>query len=105
MSVRAYIKSQEKAIRIDNKIIRLIVEDLNPLFNVWHHTNLFDLIRYAGYDCTNNDSVGCIGCTAEDWEDIKNEDEFTKLTEEEKSIVPEIDKYFKEHYELELNCY
>ena len=105
MSVKAYISNQIKTIRVEDKIIRIIVEEQKELFDVWHHNNLFDLIRYIGYDCTNNESIGIIGCTSESWEEIKKEKEFSKLTIEEQMIVPEIDEYFKDNYELELNCY
>lgn len=105
MSVRAYIVRGRGAINTDGKVIRTVVEDFTEIFNVWHHTELFDLIRYNGYDCTNDDSCGEIGIEKCEWEDIEEED-FKKLNDEELEIAKEIDEYFESgEEELILNCY
>lgn len=106
MSVRAYkvIESSDEILENGN-IKRIQVEENNCLFNVWHHTNLFDIIRYNGWDCTNDDSVGEIGICVEDWENIEKED-FKSLNEIELEIKKEIDEYFNSGEEiLILNCY
>lgn len=106
MSVRAYIvRSASSEVLEDGKIKRIQIEDSGCLFNVWHHTELFDVIRYNGWDCTNDDSVGEIGIYLEDWENIEKDD-FKHLSKEELEIAKEIDEYFESGEEvLILNCY
>lgn len=107
MSVRAYIVRNEKTIYEDGKVYRLKIEDTTELFNIWHNTEIFDLIRYGGYDCTNDDSCGEIGITCDEWEEIKEEGKLNLFKEkEELEIIKDIEEYFESGEEvLVLNCY
>lgn len=118
MSIRAYIVREtlcgytEKEINNENHRLLEIkrYEDIKPLFNVWHHPDIFSLIAECGYDCTNCDQVGEIGISEDDWDTLKEDgilkEYIANHTEEEKEILQKIDIHFKKGYEdLILNCY
>lgn len=105
MSIRGYLVKDHKInISKETRVIT-IIEDRNPIINVWRHTNIFDIIRLNGYDCTSQDSVGEIGCDREDWYNAINGREGRNLSEEEKQIVKEINKYFEKNTYITINCY
>ena len=123
MSVRAYIvytdfNKQEYVIKrnFNDEEIHCLekrtYESANPLFNVWHHTEMFDLIRENGYDSTNNDASGEIGIDKDEYYNALDElstDEFKKIIDLDngygKEILKNIDKWFEDNDFLVLNCY
>lgn len=106
MSIRAYIIKRIDQGYDDNYSYTLIAQERVPLFNVWHHSNIFDLITSYGFDGTNDDCVGEIEIDCEMWDEVKNEENFSKFTSEEIDILQKIDTYFKGGNEfLTLECY
>ena len=106
MSIRAYIITRTEQGYDEKYRYTLVAQEKEPLFNVWHHTEVFDLIRTYGFDGTNDDSVGEIEIDDEMWDEVKEEEDFSKFSDEEIKILQKIDSYFKEGNEyLTLLCY
>lgn len=87
-------------------------ESVKPLFNVWHHEQVFDLIRENGYDSTDNDSSGEIGIDKDEYYNALEElslNELYKIIELDngygKTILEKIDEWFNDNDFLVLNCY
>ena len=108
MSVRAYIIRDTSAKDWgDGTIARVIIEDAKPLFNVWYDEEIFDFIRYNGYDSTDNDCSGEIGIWIDEWEEAIRLSNNKTFRSDQNDIIKKINKYFEndKNMVLRLSCY
>lgn len=123
MSVRAYIVYTElsevnfvvKRNALDQElhcVERIQYEDDSPLFNIWRHGEIFDLIRYNGYDATDNNGCGEIGIDANEFKEALQElntYEFKKLLNIDDgygfTIINKLYMYLEDNDFIVLNCY
>lgn len=110
MSIRAYL-SERNEIDSDrenfSKYITYIERE--PFFNLWKQDKLFeDLFMYYGFDGTNNDCVGQLELTDEQFEEFWNNKHkyLNKWSGYDLEILDKIKKYFDDgNWLLQLECY
>lgn len=123
MSVRAYIvfeKTEREYVtkkfeECDKPIQCLKItryETTYPLFNVWRHTEIFDLIRYNGYDATDNNCCGEIGIDADEFKtaiDELSKAEFERIIDADNGygskVINKLYMWFERNDYIVLNCY
>lgn len=110
MSVRAYLYERNEIdsdIEGFKKYITYIEQE--PFFNLWGQDRLFeDLFVNYGFDGTNNDCVGQLELTDEQFAEFCNNKNryLNKWSDYDLEILNKIKKYFDEgNWLLQLECY
>ena len=105
MSVRAYILRKVNVDFTDEHIIFERVLDREPLFNVWHNPDIFEIFRRYGDDFSNNDAIGEIRLSRKDWMNFKVNFKNEGWTKEELDILTQINDELEIEEDLWCECF
>ena len=105
MSVRAYILRKVNVDFTDEHIIFERVLDREPLFNVWHNPDIFEIFMRYGDDFSNNDAIGEIRLSRKDWMNFKVNFKNEGWTKEEIDILTQINDELEIEEDLWCECF